>query len=133
MMRQDVRRRPLCGALGIAICVGVFGGMAAGEDPPFYVRKATWVDSMLASQEALTKHLDEIAPDVKLTGKRARIKLGRWYTTGDIRSKGGRKNVLSPEQGPIDLKAFRDEAKKRPLCFVKQDNLLPCSDDQRSP
>jgi len=97
--------------------MGVFSGAAtAAEDPPFYVRKVTWTESMLASQAALIKHLDEIAPEVKLPGKRPRVKLGRWYATGGMRIKeGGLKTPLAPEQGPVDLKAFKDEAKKRAL------------------
>jgi len=62
--------------------------LLAAAPPPYYVKKATWQETLLASREALAKHEADAAakpstePAAKAAPKRSDLELGTWYMIG---------------------------------------------------
>ena len=82
-----------CYVLGLVL----FSGTLFAGDPAFYVRKATWNETMRASREAL----------LKLRGNESEFQknlLGPWYSIGPFKGSGGSvfSQVFPPEK-EIDL------------------------------
>jgi formylglycine-generating enzyme required for sulfatase activity len=55
---------------------------AREADPPHYVKKATWQETLIASREALQKQEDEKAQAVKPAAKTEPLELGPWHMSG---------------------------------------------------
>ncbi|HUT34879.1 MAG TPA: SUMF1/EgtB/PvdO family nonheme iron enzyme [Planctomycetota bacterium] len=94
-------------------------------DPPYYVKKGTWQETMLASREALLKHeADQTAkPSVEPSAKpvpkpSAGVELGTWYLVGPFYPPNNQKNftmAFPPEKEAAlskhdDLSAVLDGA-----------------------
>ena len=69
---------------------------AFAADPPYYARRATWQETMVASREALVKHEAEQArkakPAAAPSAEPSALHLGTWYSVGPFYPPGNRKN-----------------------------------------
>ena len=55
---------------------------ASGQNPDYYIRKDTWIATLIASREAFIKQQQEVS-------KRFKLNLGSWYSTGFFHAKPG--------------------------------------------
>ena len=80
----------------LILCVLLTGTVLA-DDPTFYVRKATWFETMLASRESL----------IKLRGDDTKFRrglLGAWYSIGPFKASGvSAFSEIFPPEREIDL------------------------------
>jgi len=76
--------------LAAAVCPALAGKR---PDPPYFVRKKTWQDTLLASREALMHHEAEEAKRPDATPKKGPVALGTWY-------------VIEPFYAPENKKVF---------------------------
>ncbi len=76
---------------------------ALAKDPPFYVKKSTWYETMRLSREGLAKHEAAIRAAEKSM-------LGPWYMIGPFPSVTGRpfREVFPPEKEIVLDKAYAD-------------------------
>ena len=86
----------------VALCVVCFSAALIASDPTYYIKRATWHETIRLSREAL---LSQRGSDL---GFRQRI-LGPWYVIGPFKAKGASafSEVFEPERG-IDLSKSYD-------------------------
>jgi hypothetical protein len=84
------------GCLLAAASSVTIGALPASAAEDFYSRKKTWAETMTASRERYQRM-------TKGSSSKDALSLGRWYTTGPLKSKGFR-DSLFPEKG-VDIKA----------------------------
>jgi formylglycine-generating enzyme required for sulfatase activity len=82
--------------LAFCLCTGVLA------DPPYYVRKDTWQDTLLASREALVKHEAEEASRPKPADDSG-LQFGAWYQVGPFVAKKDAFAEVFPPEKKIDL------------------------------
>ena len=84
----------------LALCIST--GVLMAEDPSYYVKKATWHETMRASREALMK--------LRAADPSARAQLGQWYAIGPFKSTGASAfpEAFEPEQEIALDKTYRD-------------------------
>jgi len=93
----------LAGLLGWAIV----GRAAPAEDPRWYVKKATWQQTLQASREALTVH--EARQTEKVDTSKPSVVLGQWFHMGPfVASKKGFNEAFPPEKS-VDLNETHDK------------------------
>ena len=89
-------------AVAVLLAVSV---TALAADPPYYAKKGTWQETMVAAREALVRHETEKAKTPEAP-QDATVTMGPWYMAGPFYVDGGGKSgfahVFPPEQG-IDL------------------------------
>jgi alpha-galactosidase len=71
--------------------------LAGPGDPPYYVKKATWHETVRASQEALEK---EVTASLGSIG----VRPGRWFVVGPFKGRDAFARPFPPESG-VDLNA----------------------------
>jgi len=83
----------------LAACV-----VAEAADPPYYAKKGTWQETLLAAREALVKFEQEQAEGAAEAETVKAVSLGPWYMAGPFVTKTGDgfSYVFPPEKG-VDL------------------------------
>ena len=78
--------------------------VAEGADPPYYAKKTTWQDTLLAAREALLKYEQEQGTSADAADTVKGVTLGTWYMAGPFATKKGDgfSYVFPPEKG-VDL------------------------------
>ncbi len=89
------------GIYGLVVCcvVGYSFGDAAGA----YVKKDTWAQTVIATQQNYRQSADSVS-----------LKLGPWYTTGAMGAKSFAETHFSPVDG-IDLKSTKPRNAKKKI------------------
>jgi len=82
--------------LNLLFCTGVLA------DPPYYVRKDTWQETLLASREALVKHEADEANRPKPADDSG-LQFGPWYQVGPFVAKKNAFEEVFPPEEKIDL------------------------------
>jgi len=91
----------------LGICLSLSSAHLLAADPPYYVKKDTWQETLRASREALVRHEAEQAKKVAETKPAATrpsgIELGTWYVIGPFYSPGKKRDfayAFPPEKEP---------------------------------
>ena len=92
----------------VVVVVFLVPGTSFAADPPYYAKKSTWQETMLASREALMKQEADQAAKPSTEAKpqvqpkpSGGIQLGTWYLVGPFYPPNGQKNftlAFPPEQ-----------------------------------
>ena len=77
-------------------------GTLKADDLPFYVKKGTWYETLLASREAMARHGEEMRKSMGL-------KLGPWRSVGPFRGDTPYTTEFGPEKDPTASKTFEKE------------------------
>ena len=108
-----MRNARLGSAVALAVLAGYFWNPAqAADSPPYYLKKATWQETLIASREALAKHEASQPVAVKV---QSADKWTPWYHIGTFQKprKSSFSEVFPPET-EIDLKKSYDGLKWSP-------------------
>ena len=62
------------------VAAALVTGTVMGADPEYYVKRATWQETLQASREALVEHLSKPGADTTAT---AAPQYGPWYSIGN--------------------------------------------------
>lgn len=68
-----------------------FNSVCLADDLPFYIKKGTWYETLLASREAMTQHREGMRKSMGL-------KLGPWHSAGPFRSETPYATEFRPEK-----------------------------------
>ena len=112
-----------------AKCIVVLAALsvlASAAPPPYYVKKATWQETMLASREALMR-LEAKQSAATTASRVGRAALGRWYLIGPFYPPKG-KNGFDFPFPPENEKAFKLDDVAAELEGVSVERVLaaPC-------
>jgi len=89
------------GVYGLVLCC--LAGYSLGDASDAYVRKDTWLQTVIATQQNYRQSDDQ-----------ASLKLGPWYTTGAMNARNFAETHFSPADG-IDLKSTNPKNKKKKM------------------